>query len=184
MPGNSEIIRRNIIDEAIDVVTMEYDDLKWKIAKADSALYGTRLLITTTEMDAGYIPQINTRKLISEKPELLWKNYFSQIMPVQAMQKMVDEIVILFTLEGIASHLSFLNPRIIIDEVENVVKFFELAYGIHFESYLRINLFMHLSAMIERLLTHEGLSHRDEFELTQHQQSFMALIPGISLPDK
>ncbi|MBS2951671.1 sigma 54-interacting transcriptional regulator [Klebsiella pneumoniae] len=173
-----EIIRRNIIDEAIDVVTMEYDDLKWKIAKADSALYGTRLLITTTEMDAGYIPQINTRKLISEKPELLWKNYFSQIMPVQAMQKMVDEIVILFTLEGIASHLSFLNPRIIIDEVENVVKFFELAYGIHFESYLRINLFMHLSAMIERLLTHEGLSHRDEFELTQHQQSFMALIPG------
>ncbi len=66
---------------------MEYDDLKWKIAKADSALYGTRLLITTTEMDAGYIPQINTRKLISEKPELLWKNYFSQIMPVQAMQK-------------------------------------------------------------------------------------------------
>ncbi|MEH5969919.1 sigma 54-interacting transcriptional regulator [Phytobacter diazotrophicus] len=173
-----EIIRRNIIDETIDVVTMEYDDLKWKISKADSALYGTRLLITTTEIDAGYIPQINTQKLIGEKPELLWKNYFSQIMPIQDMQKMVDEIVILFTLEGIASHLSFLNPRIIIDEVENVVKFFELAYGIHFESYLRINLFMHLSAMIERLLTHEGLSHRDDFDLTQHQQSFMALIPA------
>lgn len=172
-----EITRRYITDESIDIVTMEYDDLKWKISKADSALYGTRLLITTTEIDAGYIPQINTRKLIGEKPELLWKNYFSQIMPIQDMQRMVDEIVILFTLEGVASHLSFLNPRIIIDEVENVVKFFELTYGIHFESYLRINLFMHLAAMIERLLTHDGLSHRDEFDLTPHQQAFMALVP-------
>ncbi|POP44292.1 PTS sugar transporter subunit IIA [Superficieibacter electus] len=172
-----EITRRYISDESIDIVTMEYDDLKWKISKADSALYGTRLLITTTEIDAGYLPQINTRQLIGEKPELLWKNYFSQIMPIQEMQRMIDEIVILFTLEGVAGHLSFLNPRIIIDEVENVVKFFELTYGIHFESYLRINLFMHLAAMIERLLTHDGLSHRDEFELTPHQHAYMALVP-------
>lgn len=172
-----EIARRHIRDESIDIVTMEYDDLKWKLTKADSALYGTRLLITTTEIDAGYLPQINTRRLIGEKPDLLWKNYFAQIMPMQDMERMVDEIVILFTLEGVANHLSFLNPRVIIDEVENVVKFFELTYGIHFESYLRINLFMHLAAMIERLLTHDGLAHRDEFDLTADQQAFMALVP-------
>ncbi|MGL9773574.1 MAG: hypothetical protein ACR5LG_05605 [Sodalis sp. (in: enterobacteria)] len=44
-----EIARRYVDDERLDVVTMKYDDLKWKLAKADSALYGTRLIITTTE---------------------------------------------------------------------------------------------------------------------------------------
>lgn len=172
-----EIARRFISDEAIDIVTMEYDDLKWKLMKADSALYGTRLLITTTDIETGYLPQVTTRRLIGEKPDVLWKNYFSQIMPIQDLERMVDEIVILFTLEGVASHLSFLNPHVIIDEVEHVVKFFELTYGIHFESYLRINMFMHLAAMIERLLTHDGLAHRDDFELTAEQQEFMALVP-------
>lgn len=172
-----EIVRRYISDESIDVVTMEYDDLKWKLTKADSALFGTRLLITTTDLDARYIPQITTRQLISEKPDHLWKNYFSSLLPATSLESMVDEIVILFTVEGVASHLSFLNPSVIIDEVENVVKFFELTYGIHFESYLRINLFMHLAAMIERLLTHDGMKHRDEFELSAPQKAFMALIP-------
>lgn len=172
-----EITRRYIADETLEIVTMEYDDLKWKLSKADSALYGTRLLITTTELNAGYIPQVNTRQLINDKPELLWRNYFSDLLTADELQKMIDDIVILFTLEGVVSHLTFLNPNIIIEEVEQVVKYFELSYSIHFESYLRINLFMHLAALIERLLTHDGLTHRDAFELNERQQRFMALVP-------
>lgn len=164
-----EIARRYVNDETLDVVTMEYDDLKWKLAKADSALYGTRLIITTTELNANAIPIINVRKLIGDKPDQLWKNYFSTIMSADRLKQMVDEIVILFTIEEVASHLSFLNPNVIIEEVEDVVKFYEMTYNIHFESYLRINLFLHLAAMIERLMTHDGLNHREDSELTDQQ---------------
>ncbi|MFT4464424.1 MAG: PRD domain-containing protein [Sodalis sp. (in: enterobacteria)] len=169
-------------DETLDVVTMEYDDLKWKLAKADSALYGTRLIITTTELNANAIPIINVRKLIGDKPDQLWKNYFSTIMSSDRLKQMVDEIVILFTIEGVASHLSFLNPNVIIEEVEDVVKFFEMTYNIHFESYLRINLFMHLAAMIERLMTHDGLNHREDSELTDQLRNFIALTPEAFRP--
>ncbi|WP_220098828.1 hypothetical protein [Candidatus Sodalis endolongispinus] len=74
-------------DETLDVVTMEYDDLKWKLAKDDSALYGTRLIITTTELNANYIPIINVRKLIGDKPDQLWKIYFSTIMSADQLKK-------------------------------------------------------------------------------------------------
>lgn len=177
-----EIARRYVNDETLDVVTMEYDDLKWKLAKADSALYGTRLIITTTELNANAIPIINVRKLIGDKPDQLWKNYFSTIMSADRLKQMVDEIVILFTIEGVASHLSFLNPNVIIEEVEDVVKFYEMTYNIHFESYLRINLFMHLAAMIERLMTHDGLNHREDSELTDQQRNFIALTPQAFRP--
>lgn len=66
---------------------MEYDDLKWKLAKDDSALYGTRLIITTTELNANYIPIINVRKLIGDKPDQLWKIYFSTIMSADQLKK-------------------------------------------------------------------------------------------------
>lgn len=46
---------------------MEYDDLKWKIARADPALNGTRLIITTTDLEAGYIPLLSVEQLIKEK---------------------------------------------------------------------------------------------------------------------
>ncbi|CAJ0999686.1 Transcriptional regulatory protein DagR [Sodalis praecaptivus] len=177
-----EIARRYVNDETLDVVTMEYDDLKWKLAKADSALYGTRLIITTTELNANAIPIINVRKLIGDKPDQLWKNYFSTIMSADRLKQMVDEIVILFTIEGVASHLSFLNTNVIIEEVEEVVKFYEMTYNIHFESYLRINLFMHLAAMIERLMTHEVLNHREDSELTDQQRHFIALTPQAFRP--
>ena len=88
---------------------------------------------------------------------------------------MVEEVVKLFTVEGVASRLNFLNPVVIIDEVEAVIKQYEAFYKIHFESYLRINLFMHIALMIERVMVNNGVRHREEAELTLEQQAFVAV---------
>ena len=63
----------------------------------------------------------------------------------------------------------------IIDEVEAVIKQYESFYKIHFESYLRINLFMHIALMIERVMVNNGVRHREEAELTLEQQAFVAV---------
>ncbi|CRL46799.1 hypothetical protein SGGMMB4_05712 [Sodalis glossinidius str. 'morsitans'] len=47
---------------------------------------------------------------------------------------------------------------------------------------MRINLFMHLAAMIERLMTHDGLNHREDRELPKQQRHFIALTPEASRP--
>lgn len=168
-----DIVQRYIPQEDIDVFTMEYDDLKWKIAGADPALNGTRLIITTTDLEAGYIPLISIERLIKEKNQVLKRDYFQGLLKDGGLEPMVEEVVKLFTVEGVASRLNFLNPVVIIDEVEAVIKQYEAFYKIHFESYLRINLFMHIALMIERVMVNNGVRHREEMELTLDQQGFV-----------
>lgn len=170
-----DIVQRYLVQDEIDILTMEYDDLKWKIARADPALNGTRLIITTTDLEAGYIPLISVEQLIKEKTQVLKRDYFNGLLMDGGLEPMVEEVVKLFTVEGVASRLNFLNPVVIIDEVEAVIKQYEAFYKIHFESYLRINLFMHIALMIERVMVNNGVRHREEAQLTLEQQAFVAV---------
>jgi len=168
-----EIISSYITDPSIDISTMEYDDLKWKINNKESALIGTSLVITTTNLEGGIIPVVNVQQLLREKSNNLWADYFHDLLSQQELQRLIDDIVKMFTMEGIVSHLQFLNPAVIIDEVDLIIKNYESYYSIHFESYIRINLFMHISAMIERLMINETLHHRDDYPLNPQQQIFI-----------
>lgn len=168
-----DIVQRYLAREEIDIVTMEYDDVKWKIAHSDPALNGTRLIITTTELEAGYIPLLSVEQLIKEKTAVLRRDYFTDLLAADGLEPMIDEVVKLFTVEGVASRLNFLNPVVIINEVESVIKQYESFYKIHFESYLRINLFMHIALMIERVMVNAGMRNRDDAQLTGDQQAFV-----------
>lgn len=170
-----EIVQCYLAGQDIDISTMEYDDLKWKLSRADTALNGTKLIITTTDLDAGIIPLVNVQQLLKEKSSQLWHDYFSDLLSPQQLEPMIDDIVKLFTLEGVASHLNFLNPSVVIEEVDILIKHYESHYKVHFESYLRINLFMHIAAMIERLMVNETLHHRDNHPLTSTQREFIDL---------
>lgn len=170
-----DIFLRFLVREDLDIVTMEYDDLKWKINHADPSLNGTRLIVTTTELEAGYIPLLSVEQLIKERAQILKRDYFNGLLPEGALEPMIEEIVKLFTVEGIAGRLSFLNPVVIINEVEAVIKQYEEFYKIHFESYLRMNLFMHIALMIERVMVNNGVRHREEAALTPQQQAFAAV---------
>lgn len=170
-----DILMRYLDEKSMEIVTVEYDDLKWKLSRADTVLNGTQLIITTTDIDAGTIPLVNVQQLLKEKSTRLWQNYFCSLLTPEQMESMIDDIVKLFTLEGVAGHLKFLNPAVIIEEVDLLIKQYEAHYRVHFESYLRMNLFMHIAAMIERLMINDAFHHRDNHELSQPQLHFMDL---------
>lgn len=170
-----DIVQRYLAKDEAEIVTMEYDDLKWKVSQSDPSLNGTRLIITTTDLEAGYIPLLSVEQLIKEKMQILKRDYFTDLLVDGGLEPMVEDVVKLFTVEGVASRLSFLNPVVIIDEVELVIKQYEGFYKIHFESYLRINLFMHIALMIERVMVNSGMRHRDDAELIPEQQAFVAV---------
>lgn len=170
-----EIFSRYISDEEVEIITMEYDELKWKVSHAAEALSGTKLIVTTTDLDCGYIPQINVQKLLREKKEILQRRFFAGIVNDASLQTMLDEIVKFYTIEGVSTRLSFLNPAVIIEEVDEVIHAYESQFGIHFESYPRMNLFMHIALMVERLMTGAGATRRDDHCLTRAQQDFVDL---------
>ncbi|WP_312885011.1 PTS sugar transporter subunit IIA domain-containing protein [Candidatus Sodalis endolongispinus] len=172
-----DIVQRYLISENIEIITMEYDDLKWKIAHDDPALNGTRLIITTTDLDSGYLLSLSVHQWVKEKSSVLRQKYFAELVSPTALEPMIDEVVKLFTVEGVASRLNFLNPLVIINEVEAVIKQYEYFYKRHFESYLRMNLFMHIALMIERLMVNAGMDNRNDVTLTGPQNEFVALQP-------
>lgn len=168
-----DIVQRYLFSDSIEIVTMEYDDLKWKLSHGDPSLNGTRLIITTTDLDAGYIPMLSVEQLMKEKTKILCRDYFPDLLTENGTEPMVEEIIKLFTVEGIASRLKFLNPVIIIDEVELVIKQYESFFKLHFESYLRINLFMHIALMIERVMVNAAMHNRDDVLLSPAQKNFI-----------
>ena len=174
-----EIFAKYINNDHIEIVTMEYDDLKWKLSNAAEALNGTKLIVTTTDLDCGYIPQINVQKLLREKKEVLLQRFFAGILDAEPLQTMLDDIVKFYTIEGVSTRLNFLNPNIIIEEVDEVIQAYEAQFTIHFESYPRMNLFMHIALMVERLMLGAGATRRDDHTMSASQQAFVDLQPVL-----
>lgn len=170
----SDILRRYLA-EGVAVLTLDYDDLKHKLRQQDPALQGTRLIITTTPLEAAFIPLLAVEKLIKEKAEVLQHDYFAGLLTADSLQPMLDEIVNMFTVDGVAERLNFLNPAVVIEEIASVIQQYEAFYQLRFASYLRVNLFMHIALMIERVMVNSGMTHRDDRPLSDAQQAFVAM---------
>lgn len=170
------------VSDNIEIITMEYEDLKWKVINNDPVLLGTKLIVTTTELESPIVPIVNVHDLIREKSSLLLAKYFNNILDIDQLRVMIDELVKLFTVEGVASRLSFLNPQMIVNEIENIIQFYEKNFDIHFESYLRINMFMHTALLIERMMLGQGIQNRDQDEISLKQSEFIDLTHLIFTP--
>ena len=66
---------------------------------------------------------------------------------------MINELFRLFSLEGIGERLVFLKPDVVFGEVDKVIHQYEVQYQVIFDHKVKINLYMHIAFMIERLLT-------------------------------
>lgn len=77
-----------------------------------------------------------------------------------------------FTLNNIVNHLTILNANKVLEDVEEVVSYIEQQCNIVLSATIKVGLYMHISCLIERLITrtqvgvYEGI---DEFE-KQHER--------------
>lgn len=169
-----DIFEKSIKNKNLEIVTMEYSKLKDILQSEQSSLLKkTRLVITTNNINTKPIPCVNIETLLTQKGYETMLNDLSGVFNAQELDHLFDELIKFFSIEGIAGSLSFLNPNIIVSEVEHVIKQYETYYGATFENYLRINLYMHISIMIERLMTTEdNLDEEASCDLTNKQKEF------------
>lgn len=168
-----DIFTHRLAEANIDVITMEYDALR-RALKDNSPLADIRLIITTTDLDTGDIPSLTIRSIIHENAQSLRQRYFSEWLDDAACSDVIQQVVELFTFEGISSRLNFLNPRVVLEDIENIIRRYEQDYHFRFENYLHINLAMHIALMTERLMMNGGYTHRDGEALNDHQLKFIA----------
>lgn len=68
------------------------------------------------------------------------------------MESFNNQLLRFFSKEGISERLSFLNPDVVLSEVETINRKYEDFYNLKLDGKVKLNLYMHIALMIERTM--------------------------------
>ncbi|OSP84510.1 transcriptional regulator, partial [Lacticaseibacillus paracasei] len=191
--GLSEEVKKLIdatLSPALEVIAVDYKELHTLLTNHDRKFFSnTQLILTTTDVagdiggDIG-IDIVNVYnvfdKASSQKMQTVLRNCGES---PQSINEFIDRLVRFLSIEGIRGRLQILNPDIVIQESQRIVSHYEDFYNVKFGSRLKLNLYMHLSLMIERMMTSKrSTTSIDRATLTPPEQEFFSLSSGIFQP--
>lgn len=175
----------------LEIVLMEFDELKHlEKERSLTSFKNTLLIISTTKVSVAGVKSLNIENLVNGSQTL---DFLHTIYSEEQLTQITNEIVKLFTIEGASARLRFLNPDMVINEIETVIAALETQYQVVFKNFIRVNLFLHLSSMIERLLVgdvSEGESNNQDEQLNEFITAATTVFApicqkyNIRIPDK
>ncbi|MCO7124702.1 sigma 54-interacting transcriptional regulator [Sporolactobacillus shoreicorticis] len=179
-----EILSSFIYPDKLRLITLEYKEIQELFSRQNTVnISNTVLLITTTDLDQKNLnfPCLNIYDTLRDNGEQMWE-ILESFMNRDSFQQMMKQLVTFFSIEGVAARLEILNPNIVIAESETIISNFESYYSIRLNGFERINIFMHLSMMFERLILNHGERNVDDFQssnASEHEQEFFKVALGI-----
>ena len=148
-----EILSRYVNTDEIDILTMDYSELKKQLNRGSAEdFHNTIVVFTTTPLSSTVVPVMNVEDLVNGFTNPSFPEF---MLNKENVREFTNDIIKLFTLKGVASRLRFLNPEVVMQEVDQVIRGYENYYHVQLPNFLRINLFLHTSIMIERVLVKE-----------------------------
>lgn len=156
--GLSEEIKRMMLDSLsnkFEIITMDYKDLKQTLENHEQKFFDkTKFVVTTTDITTNLDINIINIYDIMEKDgyERFEKLLVSSGEQEPNIESLMNKMLKFFTIEGIKDRLQFLNPDVVIDEVQLITQKYQDYYDISLDGKTKLNLYMHLSLMIERML--------------------------------
>ena len=116
---------------------------------------------------------------MSNEGGIILRKALNNVIGEDELKKLSDEIIKFFSIEGISNNLTFLNPNIVVYEVETIIKQIEMYYNVILKNNLRINLYMHIALMIERLMIGRVSEFEEEINLTRTQEDYVEFAKGV-----
>lgn len=167
------------------IITMNYRKLRTIVDNNNESFFkNTDLIVTTTDFKTKLsLPIINIYNVLDKvgfnqlKSDLLEMGEDSK-----NIDNLMEKLLEFLTIEGIKGRLQFLNPNIVINEVQSVVQKYQDYYNVGFSGKLKLNLYMHLSLMIERVLLDQGQGQRTDFKINDKQREFYSVSKTIFKP--
>lgn len=184
--GISEKIKETMVPyfpKDIQINTIDYYDLKNNIHQNDNHYFDTTLFVlTTTSLPEDFnIPNINIYDLLDTKGEQKLSKLLAPYLNADAINNLNQELLRFFSIEGVSERLSFLNPKIIIKEVETVIYKYESYYNLKLDGKVKLNLYMHIALMIERLMIRKA-PKVPEITPTKDETEFISISKSIFQP--
>ena len=157
-----EILSRYVKTDEIDILTMDYSELKKQLNRGSAEdFHNTIVVFTTTPLSSTVVPVMNVEDLVNGFTNPSFPEF---MLNKENVREFTNDIIKLFTLKGVASRLRFLNPEVVMQEVDQVIRGYENYYHVQLPNFLRINLFLHTSIMIERVLVKEESGKIDSID--------------------
>ncbi|MFC0232937.1 sigma 54-interacting transcriptional regulator [Vagococcus entomophilus] len=156
--GLSEEIKRIMqksLKKETEIITMDYKDLKYLLeTQEDDYFDKTKFILTTTDLQqTGQTTVLNIYDIMEKKgAEELQQLLLENGENTASIKEMMEDMLQFFTIEGISNRLQFLNPQIVIKEVQTIIDKYEQYYQWAFDGKIKLNLYMHIALMIERML--------------------------------
>lgn len=138
----------------IKVIACEYRRLKNNgLSDEIFNMYEVIGIVGTTDPEINGIKFIAIENLISGAGETALRQIFNGILNEENIEKINMNIVKVFSLKRVLNSLTILNPDKIIDHIETMVDQLQKEMDVKFDNDLKISLYVHLSCLIERLVT-------------------------------
>lgn len=165
------------VDIDVEVAAYEYDKLvKNKLNDGIFKKYNVLCMIGTVNPNIGDISFIPIEAVIdggsSPKLDDVLSSYFSK----EQLEKFNDNLLKNFSLLNLLNHLTILNAEKILEDVENVLRNIESKLGIKLNKRTTLGLYVHISCMIERLITNKQVEkYADCDEFIEKEKDFITI---------
>ncbi len=178
----TEIIQP-LLPEQIKVIPIDYATLKDKIKNQEWQYFSKTLFVLTTIDINEAVPfkHMNLYDLLDASGEKNLQAWLAKHMTKAQIDQFSQRLLRFFSKEGISERLTFLNPDVILKEVELINSKYENAYHLQLDGKIRLNLYMHIALMIERLMLHHSSDIKFEPH-DQQEQQFFNISHGIFQP--
>lgn len=175
------------LSSSLEIIALDYKQLHNLLINQDHQFFSkTKLILTTTDINHDLdIAIINVYSIFDKNISLKLQSILLSIgESYEACKLLIDRLLQFLSIEGIRGRLQILNPNIVIKDSQDIVTHYENFYDVKFNPRLKLNLYMHLSLMIERMIMNHTSSDNliNKMTLTSQERDFFTLSNGIFKP--
>jgi transcriptional regulatory protein LevR len=181
----SAIFSKYLSNSQTEIFTRDYRTVRRLIDQNDEDYFQkTKMVITTSALPSSFsIPNINIYDILDSKGSLRLEKMLADDLSPDQFKDLMQELVRFFSLEGVADRLNFLNPKMVINEVETVVSKYENIFKLNLTGTVKLNLYMHIALMMERLfISQESVGNSNESIVPTKAEEFYRISHSIFQP--
>lgn len=167
----------------IKMIPVDYNSLKKKIKAKEWSYFDRTLFVLTTIdiLEPVEFKHMNLYSLLDSEGADNLKRWLAPYMSSEEIETFSRQILRFFSKEGISERLSFLNPDVVIRQVEEINSKYESYYGLNLDGKVKLNLYMHIALMIERLMVQRNAEIKIEPK-TEQEKDFFKISHSIFQP--
>lgn len=172
------------LSKSLEVIAIDYKQLHNLLTNHDSHFFAnTQLILTTTDVTSDLdLDIMNVYNIFDQSTSNKLHNILLSAGESKDSCNLLSEKLVSFlSIEGIRERLQILNPDVVIQESQDVVSHYENFYNTKFGLRLKLNLYMHLSLMFERMIINSRSSKNsiDKSVLSDEEQNFFSISQEI-----